>query len=131
MKPEDVSSDERDWTQYYRPDDHYLIRWYDPATLGGVPFGDLLELEKRGFHVGVDAQSSAGAGSEAGSAYPRLPPTVAAFRMLGVATAPAAWARRGQSRRTSGARSSWPMVTMAPTVSSPAWARSSSSPGMP
>ena len=25
MKPEDVSSDERDWTQYYRPDDHYLI----------------------------------------------------------------------------------------------------------
>jgi len=41
--------------------DHYLIRWYDPATLGGVPFGVLLELEKRGFHVGVDAQSSAGA----------------------------------------------------------------------
>ena len=42
-------------------DDHYLIRWYDPATLGGVPFGMLLELEKQGFHVGVDAASSAGA----------------------------------------------------------------------
>ncbi len=43
------------------PSDHYLIRWHDPATLGGVPFGMLLELEKEGFHVGVDAPSSAGA----------------------------------------------------------------------
>jgi hypothetical protein len=42
-------------------DDRYLIRWYDPATLGGVPFGMLLELEKKGFHVGVDAAYSAGA----------------------------------------------------------------------
>ncbi|MGJ0119069.1 fused (3R)-hydroxyacyl-ACP dehydratase subunits HadA/HadB [Williamsia sp. MIQD14] len=25
MKPEDVSSEDRDWTQYYRPDDHYQI----------------------------------------------------------------------------------------------------------
>ncbi|HEY4608190.1 MAG TPA: hypothetical protein VIH06_03280, partial [Ilumatobacteraceae bacterium] len=41
--------------------DRYLIRWYDPATLGGVPFGILLELEKKGFHVGVDAAYSAGA----------------------------------------------------------------------
>jgi hypothetical protein len=41
--------------------DRYLIRWHDPATLGGVPFGMLLELEKEGFHVGVDAPSSAGA----------------------------------------------------------------------
>jgi hypothetical protein len=41
--------------------DHYLIRWNDPATLGGVPFGVLLDLEKHGFHVGVDAPSSAGA----------------------------------------------------------------------
>lgn len=40
---------------------HYLVRWLDPATLSGVPFGVLLELEKRGFHVGVDAISSAGA----------------------------------------------------------------------
>ncbi len=42
-------------------DDRFLIRWHDPATLGGVPFGVLLELEKEGFHVGVDAPSSAGA----------------------------------------------------------------------
>src|SRR4051812_36094201 len=41
--------------------DRYLLRWYDPATLGGVPFGVLLELEKNGFHVGVDAANSAGA----------------------------------------------------------------------
>ncbi len=41
--------------------DHYLIRWYDPASLGGVPFGTLLELEKQGFHVGVNADNSAGA----------------------------------------------------------------------
>jgi hypothetical protein len=40
---------------------HFLIRWYDPATLSGVPFGVLLELEKRGFHVGVDPPSSAAA----------------------------------------------------------------------
>jgi hypothetical protein len=39
----------------------YLLRWLDPGTLGGVPFGVLLQLEKRGFHVGVDAVSSAGA----------------------------------------------------------------------
>jgi hypothetical protein len=41
--------------------DHFLLRWKDPATLGGVPFGILLDLEKYGFHVGVDAPSSAGA----------------------------------------------------------------------
>lgn len=40
---------------------HYLMRWHDPATLGGVPFGLVLELEKRGFHVGVDAVFAAGA----------------------------------------------------------------------
>jgi hypothetical protein len=39
----------------------YLIRWYDPATLGGVPYGVLLELERDGFRVGVDAPASAGA----------------------------------------------------------------------
>ncbi|MEP7203422.1 MAG: hypothetical protein ABI894_12480 [Ilumatobacteraceae bacterium] len=41
--------------------ERYLIRWNDPATLGGVPFGMLLDLEKHGFHVGVDAASAAGA----------------------------------------------------------------------
>ena len=41
--------------------ERYLIRWYDPVSLGGVPFGMLLELEKQGFHVGVDAFNSAGA----------------------------------------------------------------------
>ena len=41
--------------------DHYLMRWDDPATLGGVPFGMLLDLEKHGFHVGVDAPNAAGA----------------------------------------------------------------------
>jgi hypothetical protein len=41
--------------------EHFLLRWKDPATLGGVPFGMLLDLEKHGFHVGVDAPNSAGA----------------------------------------------------------------------
>lgn len=41
--------------------DRYLLHWYDPATLGGVPYGVLLDLDKHGFHVGVDAANSAGA----------------------------------------------------------------------
>ncbi|HSB88309.1 MAG TPA: hypothetical protein VLD86_18480, partial [Ilumatobacteraceae bacterium] len=41
-------------------DAHYLVRWLDPGTLGGVPFGLVLELEKEGFHVGVDAVYAAG-----------------------------------------------------------------------
>jgi hypothetical protein len=41
--------------------ERYQIRWLDPATLGGVPFGVLLDLEKRGFSVGVDAVNAAGA----------------------------------------------------------------------
>ncbi|MCU1392606.1 MAG: hypothetical protein JWM34_1034 [Ilumatobacteraceae bacterium] len=41
--------------------DHYLIRWDDPLSLGGVPFGMLLDLEKHGFHLGVDAGNAAGA----------------------------------------------------------------------
>jgi hypothetical protein len=40
--------------------EHYLIRWTDPP-LSGVPFGVLLDLEKHGFHVGVDAPSAAAA----------------------------------------------------------------------
>jgi hypothetical protein len=43
------------------PAGSYLIRWYDPATLGGVPYGVLLELERDGFRVGVDAPASAAA----------------------------------------------------------------------
>ena len=43
------------------PNGAYLIRWYDPATLGGVPYGVLLELERDGFRVGVDSPASAGA----------------------------------------------------------------------
>ena len=39
----------------------YLLRWDDPATLGGVPFGVLLDLEQRGYHLGVDAAYSAAA----------------------------------------------------------------------
>ena len=41
--------------------DHLLLRWNDPATLGGVPFGILLDLEKHGFRVGVDVAFVAGA----------------------------------------------------------------------
>ena len=43
------------------PQGGYLIRWYDPATLGGVPYGVLLELERDGLRVGVDSPASAGA----------------------------------------------------------------------
>jgi hypothetical protein len=43
------------------PFTRYLLRWYDPVSLGGVPFGVLLELERRGLTVGVDAFASAGA----------------------------------------------------------------------
>jgi len=42
-------------------DGSYLVRWYDPATLSGVPFGVILELERDGYHVGVDSLSSAAA----------------------------------------------------------------------
>ena len=43
------------------PDAQYLVRWQDPAGLGGVGFGMVLELERRGFDVGVDEQFSAAA----------------------------------------------------------------------
>jgi hypothetical protein len=43
------------------PDDAYLVRWVDPAALGGVGFGMVLELERRGFDVGVDERFSAAA----------------------------------------------------------------------
>jgi hypothetical protein len=35
--------------------DRYLLRWYDPVTLSGGAFGLLLQWEKDGYHVGVDA----------------------------------------------------------------------------
>lgn len=37
----------------------YLITWDDPAYLGGLGFGLLLDLERRGFHVGAEARFSA------------------------------------------------------------------------
>ena len=43
------------------PDDRYLLRWFDPASLSGVPFGVFLQLERQGFHIGVDPLSSAAA----------------------------------------------------------------------
>jgi hypothetical protein len=43
------------------PDEAYLVRWVDPAALGGVGFGMVLELERRGFDVGVDERFSAAA----------------------------------------------------------------------
>lgn len=33
----------------------YLLRWHDPAALGGTGFGVLLAMEKRGFPLYVDA----------------------------------------------------------------------------
>lgn len=33
----------------------YLLRWHDPAGLGGVGFGLVLELERRGYRVGTDS----------------------------------------------------------------------------
>jgi hypothetical protein len=39
--------------------ERYLLRWWDPAVLGATGFGTVLELERRGFTVGVDAQFAA------------------------------------------------------------------------
>ncbi len=39
----------------------YLIRWHDPVGLGATPFGLLLELERRGYAIGVDQQFAAAA----------------------------------------------------------------------
>jgi hypothetical protein len=43
------------------PQGRYLVRWHDPMSLGGVGYGVLLELERRGLTVGVDAWGSAAA----------------------------------------------------------------------
>jgi hypothetical protein len=36
----------------------YLVRWDDPAYLGGLGFGLILDLERRGYHVGADPRFS-------------------------------------------------------------------------
>jgi hypothetical protein len=41
--------------------ERYLVRWHDPMSLGGVGYGVLLELERRGYTVGVDPWGSAAA----------------------------------------------------------------------
>lgn len=41
------------------PDRRYQVRWDDPAYLGGIGFGLLLELERRGFDVGGEARFEA------------------------------------------------------------------------
>lgn len=41
------------------PSLRYQVRWDDPAYLGGIGFGLLLELERRGFDVGAEARFSA------------------------------------------------------------------------
>jgi hypothetical protein len=42
-------------------DSRYLLRWHDPAALGGGAYGLVLELERQGFKVGVDAWGRAAA----------------------------------------------------------------------
>ena len=41
--------------------ERYLLRWWDPAVLGATGFGTVLELERRGYTVGVDLQFAAAA----------------------------------------------------------------------
>lgn len=43
------------------PSIDYLLRWHDPAALGGTGFGLLLEMEKRGDHLYVDHWAGAAA----------------------------------------------------------------------
>ena len=43
------------------PSSDYLLRWHDPAALGGTGFGLLLEMEKRGDHLFVDHWAGAAA----------------------------------------------------------------------
>jgi hypothetical protein len=42
-------------------DDKYLLRMYDPYTLNATGFGSVLELERQGFDVGVEAFQAAAA----------------------------------------------------------------------
>jgi hypothetical protein len=41
--------------------ERYLLRWWDPAMLGATGFGTVLELERRGYSVGVDPDFAAAA----------------------------------------------------------------------
>jgi len=41
------------------PDRRYIVRWDDPAYLGGLGFGLILDLERRGFTVGGQPQFDA------------------------------------------------------------------------
>lgn len=41
------------------PDQRYLVQWDDPAYLGGLGFGLILDLERRGFTVGGQPQYDA------------------------------------------------------------------------
>ena len=43
------------------PSTDYLLRWHDPAALGGTGFGLLLEMDKRGDHLFVDHWAGAAA----------------------------------------------------------------------
>ena len=36
-------------------DQTYIVRWSDSWTLGGIGFGEVLALERDGYHVGTDA----------------------------------------------------------------------------
>jgi hypothetical protein len=42
-------------------DDKYLLKMYDPYTLNATGFGSVLELERQGFNVGVEAFRAAAA----------------------------------------------------------------------
>jgi hypothetical protein len=42
-------------------DTPYLLRWWDPAVLGATAFGMVLELERQGYTVGIDAPYAAAA----------------------------------------------------------------------
>ena len=42
-------------SQKLSPDTKYLLRWHDPAGLGGIGFGLMLDLERKGFTIGTDS----------------------------------------------------------------------------
>jgi hypothetical protein len=43
------------------PAGRYLVRWHDPASLGGVGYGVVLEMERQGWTAGVDPWGAAAA----------------------------------------------------------------------